>query len=182
MPLIVRSCQRRGFLCMLEGSDESRKSGAESRVAQHRACPPASICPTLRPLRAGIGDGAQGGPRTTIRVKQERTMSKSRKLRCLAAFVLTFALAQPMAWAASPRSEEGFGSALGWLASLWRGVLGKAACTFEPDHGCGIDPWGQPQTIDHGCVIDPWGQLTCGSEPMLKHGCSIDPWGRPLCP
>jgi hypothetical protein len=105
-------------------------------------------------------------------------MSKSRKLRCLAAFVLTFALAQPMAWAASPRSEEGLGSALGWLDSFWRGLIEKA--------GCEIDPWGQPQcgkasAIDPGCGIDPWGQPTCGSEPTLKRGCSIDPWGRPLC-
>lgn len=102
-------------------------------------------------------------------------MSKSRKLRCLAAFVLIFALVHPMAWAASGRSEEGLGSALGWLDSLWRGVLEKA--------GCGIDPWGQPQcgvgsATDHGCSIDPWGQLTCGTEPTTKHGCVIDPWGR----
>lgn len=106
-------------------------------------------------------------------------MSKSRKLRCLAAFVLIFALAQPMAWAASTRSEERLGSALGWLDSFWSGLLENA--------GCHIDPWGPTQcdealTTDQGCGIDPWGKPKCELEPNLKAGCSIDPWGRPLCP
>lgn len=100
-------------------------------------------------------------------------MSKSRKLRCLAAFVLIFALVHPMAWAASGRSEEGLGSAFGWLDSLWRGVLEKAGCVIDPQTQCG-----PASSRDHGCGIDPWGQEPCGIEPTTKHGLCIDPWGR----